>query len=696
MRRLFLFLVILLTAATTEAQTFTGTGAVIPDDGTVIEFPITVSGLSPSTIDTTVFGLETVCLNITHTWDSDLEVRLVAPDSTSVLLFTGVGGADDDFVNTCFNADSSVSITAGFAPFTGTFRPMGQMGRVNNGQVGDGVWKLRILDTYPFADIGELFDWSITFGNNPAGYFSLHDSNLPIVSINTGGTPIPTDPKIPADMGIIWNGPGLRNYITDPFNHYNGKIGIEIRGSSSSGMPKKPYGIELQDSLGVDVDFGLLGMPPESDYALIAAYSDKSLMRNPLTYRLWESMGWYAPRGEHVEVLLDGEYIGVYYLCEVIKRDANRVDIAKLDSLDLTGDNLTGGYILKVDKGTGTSAAGWQSLYSPAYNPGGRKPDIFVHYPKAVDLLAPQLDYIHAYCDSFENALYGSSFSDTTTGFRHFMDEESWIDYFLITEFVNNLDGYRSSAFFYKDKDSNGGKFRMGPVWDYDLSMGNGDFCEFWKTDNWAYQFGIVCPGDYWQVPFWWQRLLEDSAYAQRVRCRWEDLKMSQMSLTTVFNWVDSVETYLDESQQRNFTAWPILGVYVWPNYYIAADYKGEVDTLKWYIAQRYAWLDANLPGSAAACLVSASQPSVAEPMQVFPNPFSSGFTLELNLEHSADLQVMICDLAGRVVAQPIQVRAAAGRSQIGVPQAAALPPAMYLLRVTDGFRLWTQKIVKQ
>lgn len=229
--RHFLFLFVFFLSASVQAgsQTFTGTGGAIPDNGNDIYFNLTVSGLSPSTLDTVNFGLETVCINATHTWDADLDVSIVAPDGTEILLVSGAGGGGDDFTNTCFNSTASVSIGSGNPPFTGTFKPMGEIGLINNNQSGNGVWKLHIMDTYPFADQGNLLSWSITFGNNPAIPVVFTSSNLPIVVINTNSQTIVDEPKIMCDMGIIYNGFGNRNYMTDPFNDYNGKIMIEIR-----------------------------------------------------------------------------------------------------------------------------------------------------------------------------------------------------------------------------------------------------------------------------------------------------------------------------------------------------------------------------------------------------------------------------------------------------------------------------------
>lgn len=543
-------------------------------------------------------------------------------------------------------------------------------------------------------------DNSSLFGPLPSWFvapFEFTDSNLPIVVINTNNVAIPDNPKIMADMGIIYNGPGNRNYLSDPFNDYNGKIGIETRGSSSQWLfNKKPYGFETWDVNGNAIDSSLLDMPKESDWVLVPGFSDKTLMRNELTYWMWGQMGYYAPRGQPVEVVLNGNYIGVYFLGEKIKRDNNRVDIAKLQPTDITGDQLTGGYILKVDKTTGSSTNYWNSVYPPANNPSGAPVAIIVHYPNDSDLVPQQFAYIHAYTDSFEIALNGANFTDTAVGYRHFANESSFVDYFLITEFNKNLDGYRSSCYFYKDKDSKGGKLTMGPVWDYDLAYGNANFCNTWQTSGWAYQFNSVCPGDSWEVPFWWDRLMQDSAFAQDVRCRWEELKVTLFNPVVVNAYIDSTALHLGEGQQRNFTVWPVMGQYVWPNYYVAADYQGEVDTLKWWIQQRYNWLDANLPGNPALCNVNGIAPEENNPaaLNVFPNPFNDQLQINLLLSSPQTVELELVNVLGEVQ-QSQQMTHTGGSQTITFTPSADLAPGIYFLRVKAGNSTWTRPVIK-
>ena len=177
----------------------------------------------------------------------------------------------------------------------------------------------------------------------------LQSSNLPIFIINTNGQQIVDEPKITAHMGVIFNGDGNINNVTDSMNAYNGYIGIEIRGSSSQSFPKKQYGVETRDSLGEDLKVSLLGFPEETDWILSAPYNDKTLMRDPVTYKLSNEIGRYASRSRYCEVIINGDYKGVYILFEKIKRDKNRVDVKKISESDTTGDALTGGYIIKIE-----------------------------------------------------------------------------------------------------------------------------------------------------------------------------------------------------------------------------------------------------------------------------------------------------------------------------------------------------------
>ena len=415
-------------------------------------------------------------------------------------------------------------------------------------------------------------------------------SNLPIVVINTFGQTIVDDPRIVCDMGIIDNGFGTINSISDPFNDYNGKISIEFRGSSSQSFPKKSYALETQDVNGNNNNVSLLGMPVENDWILYAPYSDKSLMRNFLTFDLGRKMGSYSPRTVYCELVINGDYKGIYILMEKIKRDNDRVDIAKLDADDLAGDSLTGGYIIKVDKYTGTGGADWLSDFP---NISGGSLYIQYHYPEANVMLPQQMDYIEHFMDSFEYALAGPNFADTLVGYSKYIDVNSFIDLYIINELSKNIDGYRLSTYMYKDRDSNGGKLIMGPFWDYNLAFGNADYCNGGITSGWEVNGG--CGGN---NPFWFERLLDDTTYQNKLKCRWEYLRERSFHQDSIFSFIDSMAFYLNDAQQRNFQQWNILGTYVWPNFYVGSTYQDELQFFKTWIGGRLMWIDNNIGGN--------------------------------------------------------------------------------------------------
>ena len=420
--------------------------------------------------------------------------------------------------------------------------------------------------------------------------FIFTSSNLPIVVINTNGQTIMDDPRIVCDMGIIDNGFGNINSVNDSYNDYNGKISIEYRGSSSQSFPKKPFALETQDSVGNNNNVSLLGMPVENDWILYAPYSDKALMRNFLTFDIGRKMGNYSPRTVYCELLINGDYKGIYILMEKIKRDNDRVDIAKLDLDDLAGDSLTGGYIIKIDKYTGTGGVDWLSDFP---NISGGPTYIQYHYPEASAMQPQQMEYIENFVDSFEYALSSSNFTDSLLGYYNYIDVNSFIDLYIINELSKNIDGYRLSTYMYKDKESNGGKLTMGPFWDYNLAYGNADYCSGGITSGWEVDGG--CGGS---NPFWFERLLEDTTYENKLRCRWTFLRENCLHQDTLFNFIDSVALYLNDAQLRNFQKWQILGNYVWPNYYVGNSYQDELAFFKNWIGDRLIWIDNNLSGN--------------------------------------------------------------------------------------------------
>jgi CotH kinase protein/Secretion system C-terminal sorting domain len=516
-------------------------------------------------------------------------------------------------------------------------------------------------------------------------------SNLPLIVINTNGQTIPNDPKITADMGIIYNGPGATNNATDPFNHYNGKIGIEIRGQSSQQFPMKSYSIELRDNAGSSINRSLFGLPSESDWVLYAPYNEKTLMHNFLAYTLSRQMGRWAANCRYAEVVINGEYSGIYILMEKIKRGSGRVNIPKINATDITGDAVTGGYIFSIDK----EADAWYSAIRPNESTNSQTIRFSYIYPKIETIVNEQKNYIKSYVDSFETALKSQQYQNKQTGWRKFADENSFIDYFIVNELSRNVDGYRLSSYFHKNKNSNGGKIMAGPVWDYDLAFRNANYCNGSDTAGWAYRFNPVCPGDFWQVPFWWDSFSSDTAFNSNLRCRWKQLRQTTLSVTNLFSLIDSVTTLTSQARQRHFAKWPVLGQYVWPNPQpIATTYDGEIQTLKTWLTNRLKWMDANIPNT-GACFDYPANVNESIIIKSFPNPVHEKLTLHVDSRNNQLLQIIIFDIAGRQQAATVY-NLATGKNNFEI-QTTGWAAGMYLLSYQSGNgETGTIKLIKQ
>lgn len=479
-------------------------------------------------------------------------------------------------------------------------------------------------------------------------------SNLPIVVINTNGQEIPNDEKITADMGIIFNGEGTRNYLTDPFNNYNGKIGIEIRGSSSQSFPKKQYAVETRDASGNDLDVSLLGLPEESDWILFAPYNDKSLMRDVITYKLASEMGRYASRSKYCEVILNNEYVGIYVLLEKVKRDNNRVNIKKLEPTDISGDAITGGYIIKVDKWDGENNEGWNSSYLPY--PQSQYPIYYqYHYPKPDEIVQQQKEYIQNKIFQYETIMnFSVNISDSINGYPKFLDVNSFVDFMIVNEVTKNVDGYRLSSYLYKDRDSRNPKIFAGPVWDFNLGFGNADYYEGWMTEGWQVEYLSNYNNMQWEfylIPNWWKKLFNDESFSNKVYARWQNVKSSIYNTQHINTYIDSLTALLDEAKTRNFEKWPVLGVYVWPNPFVGQTYAEEINYLKSWIHDRLLWMDNNMIGEPTGILENNFELiNEFKLYQNYPNPFNPNTTIEFSLIKASSTKLSLYDVLGRQV----------------------------------------------
>ena len=458
--------------------------------------------------------------------------------------------------------------------------------------------------------------------NFSIGQVQFESSNLPILIIETQGQEIVDDPKITAELKVLNSGNSERNYLNSTDFTFNNYVGIEFRGNTSQGFPKKSYGMELRDDNGANLNFPLLGLPTENDWILYAPYTDKTMMRNVLAFDLARKTGHYASRTAYCELVINGEYQGVYILMEKIKRDKNRVDISKLNEDENSGEDVTGGYIIKIDNPTGTFCSAWE--------PPGSNFHIQFEYPTCELITAEQEDYIKNYVLSFESSLNDFSANQTNRSYINFADEQSIIDCFIINELTKNIDAYMLSSFLYKDKN---GKLNFGPIWDYNLSFGNASLREGFETKGFQQDINIG--------PWWWEVMLSDPIIQTRIENRWCELRSNEFSTDSIMKSIDVLTARLAEAEQRNFERWPIEGEYIWPNYFVGETYEEEVIYFRHWINQRLAWLDETLNCKTIETNVAT----------VYPNPFTGIINCNLNVKDSDKVSVYLYDLNGKMIA---------------------------------------------
>lgn len=423
-------------------------------------------------------------------------------------------------------------------------------------------------------------------------------SPLPILMIDTHGEPIPDEPKIEARLLVIDDPSGGMNQPSLTTAHASHLIGIERRGYSTQTFPKASWGMETRDANGEGVNVELLGLPDEEDWVLYGPWMDRSLIRNVLGYGVWGDLGWYAPRTRFCEVYLVDEpgesfadaYVGLYVLTEKIKRDGDRVDIAKLEPEDDMEPAITGGYLMEMRKPDRLDA---DEIAIPIA-------DGFVVTPVSPnsDKITPaQVTWFQSHIIAFETALFGEDFRDPERGYAPYIDEESFIDYMLLQEFFKNRDAFHSSTFLYKDRDD---VIHMGPIWDLNIAMGYFSFQGIQGTSGWL----LSEKGGQISRSRWTSRLLQDPAFARRYIERWRELRLGILASGKINSRIDAIASEIETAQARQFIRWPSLGMTLLPNINFLMftgphpdSYQGELIYLKEWLRERGAWMDEKIGG---------------------------------------------------------------------------------------------------
>lgn len=464
-------------------------------------------------------------------------------------------------------------------------------------------------------------------------------SNLPVIVLDSFGVPVDsvTDPAAARPFrltyGVVIGKDPItgRARLTD-VPDFQGRGGTHVRGESSSGFPHKSYAWETWDNEGRDKDVPILGMPEESDWALHGPWSDKTLMRNYLVYSTFaeSAAGYFAPRTRFVEVFFNQEagqpvsysdYRGIYLLVEKPKQGRNRVDVAKTNPLVTDPLLVQGGYVFKHDKNAPGSTQ-WNTATYGQFMEG--------HDPEALN--SAQFSYLSGYLNSFEAALAGPNFANPATGYQAWMDRGTFIDAQWAVEISKQVDGYVFSTYFNKDR---GGKIKAGPLWDFNISLGNADYATGDTPTGWLYDTAGTATGT---GGMWYPRLHQDADYRQFHFDRFWQLRRSLWTTAAITARIDStaatlrdgstttitnnMPTTVQNPAARHFRKYQILGVRHWPNPASATSltsYQAEVDAMKTWLNTRLTWLDDQLFTGTTVL----RPPSFSHPGGIVSTPFS-------------------------------------------------------------------------
>ena len=416
-------------------------------------------------------------------------------------------------------------------------------------------------------------------------------SNLPLVVHHQFGDIMHPngDYRTPAYFTVFDKEEDGRARLLSNQPHVHSHTMVNYRGSSSLSFPKKQFAVRLVDDYGENRNEALLGMPSENNWIMHAPYDDRTLIRNAVAYQISRDMGRYAPRTRFVELFLHygngpvtkAHYHGVYMLVERIKWDNNRVNIEKIEADDQSEPEISGGYIINHEFGRESHIASTH-----------RNTRFALVRPQDHNITHQQRSWIENYLGDLERALFGSGFRDPDLGYRAYLEPESFIDHHLITETFKEMDGYRASTFLHKDR---GGRLIMGPVWDYNLSLGNYTTTEGWNGHSPTGWYYTHVPEE-WYINGWYNRLFQDSDFSDRYHERWWELRNGPFSTEHFLHVIHSYVEKLDEAKNRNFERWPILGEDVWRwSREGFSTYAEEIDYMSEWISDRLAWIDTQM-----------------------------------------------------------------------------------------------------
>lgn len=332
---------------------------------------------------------------------------------------------------------------------------------------------------------------------------------------------------------------------------YEGQATFHLRGNTTSGCPKRPFTVKLSEKT------QLCGMPSAKSWVLLANYFDKTMLRNALAFRMGvDSRLVWTPRFKFVELYYNGVRKGTYQLCEKVQVNNNRLNLP------------TDGWLVEIDA---------KHAADDVFFTTEQIEQVIVFHEPEDTYLNEQMQVIATYFKEAEQALFSDDFTDSEKGWRHYLDEKSFIDWYLINEIARNNDAiFFTSCFMHSGLD---GKICMGPLWDFDLGYGNSPYNESYQTKGWHVRKSK-----------WYTRLFQDPSFMETVKKRF-DYFYDRREM--YYAYVRGQARELAPSAKNNETIWNTMNVSLLADIPVYGSYEKEVEGMIQWLEERFEWIKA-------------------------------------------------------------------------------------------------------
>lgn len=386
----------------------------------------------------------------------------------------------------------------------------------------------------------------------PGGTPSASLSNtIPVLYIETEDRQ-PVTSKTEYIDAVYWLDP-LGNEDVEPLGSEAEPLPMQIRGRGHSSWkgPKKPYKIKLGKKTAV------MGMPSNKHWALL-----KPSENTVAGLELGKLMGMaWTPDFRPVEVMLNGDYIGLYFLTETIRIGENRVDIYEQNDQETDPALIKGGWLVEVDN---------YKDECQIVIPENSRWNLTIRYHSPEDLSGAQLKWLTDEFKALNAAIYSAD--KTSAVWEEYLDAESIASFFILQEVMDNPDGFHGSFYLHKDLDDNA-RWIAGPVWD--LVCYNRV-----KTD---YTFRMKV--HYGFIPHWIGELVQYDSFCSHVKTAWTSVYPGELS--RIYARIDDIVLPLEQAWRNDCARW---------NDDQSQTARVRAERIKTALKRNMEWFDAHLP----------------------------------------------------------------------------------------------------